>query len=518
MRYYTPLATLAMALTFAACSQEAIDEPVIDAPGNVHITLSAPFNSGQPLDATESRAPQSAGYTAEVDKKRELIESYYVVFTQTTGGTETIVRVVSEDDVRTAAGNGIESKRLDLELREGTYKVYAFANMPFVDTTADTDTDADELVLGPNTTLDLGEGESINASDLANASYLFPFIEEGKSYVPVESVDAVPMTSLSGQEINVTERANQTFGIEVVRMLGKVQFDFTNPTTTPLNIHGIKMSDLTANNSSTVLPKRDGATKLMNYYDFLYTGHNSGANSFIGTPISLPTGTTTASLEHDYTTPELLSLPADGGTESASFYVLESQAKDYPVGDPLHGTFVDNAFQLDFNIKPTTTFPEGDELRYAVTTPDNFTTIHRNDWIVIPVTIGEWVMRLVALSYPPIGGYPEAKVDADNTGNFHVAFSSPGDISFMPAIHKYYSTTEYFYLNDPVRIVSRTLEIGSDTPAGFFTKEPTFDPTSGEYIATLGGVKGSALLTLTVRFTTTAGEKEIKSKIVVEHI
>lgn len=502
MRYYTPFATLALALTLAACSQDAIDEPTPEAPGNVHITLSAPFN------APEHRAPTSAGYTADVDEKRELIESYYVIFTQETSpGVEKIVRVVSEDDV-TAEGDGIESKRLDLELREGTYKVYAFANMPFYDAViTDDDPAKDHLDLGPNTTLNLGEGQTFNPNDLKDASYLFPFIEEGKSFVPVESVDAVPMTSINGQTINVTERVSQTFGIEVVRMLGKVQFDFRNPTDTDLKINRIKMSDLTVNNSST---DRDGATKLMNYIG-TYADHDA----FLAKDIELPTGASTAPLNINYTGSPL-ALPSNPSITISnpaqvwkSFYVLESKAREE----------LDKSFQLDFDIDEETPKGLGDNIRYAITTPDNFTTIHRNDWIVIPVTIGEWVMSLTAFSYPPIGGYPEARVDADKTGNFHVTFSTPGDISFYPVIHKYYSTTDYFYLNDPSRIVTVTPEV--DDPSGIFTTTPALDLSSGEILATLSGTKGVATITLTVTFKKTLSSETpetLISKIVVERI
>lgn len=503
MRYFTTLVTLALALSFAACSQDAVEEAVPEAPGNVHITLSAPFN------APEHRAPTSAGYTADVDEKRELIESYYVIFTQETSpGVEKIVRVVSEDDV-TAADEGIESKRLDLELREGTYKVYAFANIPF-----DYLNGTDKAAIKPGYNLTVGE----TMPDLSAATFLIPdgVMKSGetfkdKCFVPCEDVVMVPMTSINGQTINVTERVSQTFGIEVVRMLGKVQFDFRNPTDTELKINRIKMSNLTVNSSTS------GSLMLMNYLP-LYGDHAD----YLSKDIVLPGGTTTAAL--DYTgsaIPLAAHTTSDGdGTASASFYVLESKAKDYTSPDPLDGTFVDNAFNLDFDITPSAAGTYPDNIRYAITKPDNFTTIHRNDWIVIPVTIGEWVMDLTAFSYPPIGGYPSARVSADKSGNFHVAFATPGDISFYPVIHKYYSTTDYYYLNDPNRIVGTVTPVVDD-PSGIFTTTPALDPSSGEILATLSGTKGVATITLTVTFKKTLSpetQETLTSKIVVERI
>lgn len=536
MKYLSKLATLVLALTFAACSQEAVEEPVPEAEGNVHITLSAPFR------APETRAPQSAGYTAEVDKTRELIESYYVVFTQDKSGTETIVKVVEKADAK-VGDNGKESERLDIELRSGTYKVYAFANIPFSYLNG---TDKAASKPGYNLTVDKA------MPDLSNATFLIPdgVMKSGKTFkdkcfVPCEDVEMVPMTSINGQTINVTERTSQTFGIEVVRMLAKVQFDFRNPTSTDLKINRIKMSDLTVNNS-TVTPKRDGATMLMNYND-LYTGHNSGTNSFLNAPINRPAGFNTAQLNADYTSSPLALAPhvdtpsPKDGTATASFYVLESQAR----------AALDNSFELDFDITPSASGTYPDNIRYAITKPDNFTTIHRNDWIVIPVTIGEWVMSLTAFSYPPIGGYPSARVSADKSGNFHVTFATPGDISFYPVIHKYYSTTDDFYLNDPDRIVKRassdvldpsnpkdkpfiglatgapyislTVDPAWDAPTSILSTEPAIDPFTGSIETILNSKTGKTTLTLAVRFYTVlpadpAKTETLISKIVIERI
>lgn len=528
MRYFTTLVTLALALSFAACSQDAVEEAVPEAPGNVHITLSAPFN------APESRAPQSAGYTAEVDKTRELIESYYVVFTQTVSGTEKIVKVIEKADAK-VGDNGIESERLDLELRTGTYKVYAFANIPFSYLNG-----TDKAASKPG--YNLTEGQLM--PDLSNVTYLLTddiLTEDaktagkhaaGRSYFPVNDIARIPMTSINGQEIHVTERTSQKFGIEVVRMLGKVEFQFRNTSPNDLVIKGIKMSDLTINNNSTTPGKeRDGAEYLMNRVG-LYDDHDD----FLGTTLELPLYTKTAPLDVNYTVSPLSPIPlaATSGTATASFYVLESQAR----------AALDDSFELDFTIDKAAASGTDDLVRFAITKPDNFTTIHRNDWIVIPISVGEWVMRLEAFSYPPIGGYPEAKVDADNSGNFHVTFSSPGDISFYPVIHKYYSTTDYFYLNDPVRIMKRgsesldssveptdayftSLDPGEpyvvlqvDDPSGIFTTAPSYDPASGEILAVLNDTKAKATITLAVRFYKDAPPTNvgtIVSKIVVEH-
>lgn len=512
MKKYTLLSALALALGFTACSHYDVDEEFPQAQGNVHITLSAPFNQ------IESRGPQSAEYTkADVLEDKELIETYYVVFTNKETGK--IVHV----EKKSIGTTGVESTQIDLDLRPGEYKVYAFANIPFSYLDG-TDASPDSKKPGYNLTVD-----KTMPTDLTTASYLIPdeVMKSGKSFmgkcfVPVEDVEMVPMTGKAeGQAITVTERANQTFGIEVVRMLGKVQFDFRNPTNADLKINGIKMSDLTVNDSKAEDPnKRDGATLLMNYLD-LYTGHSG----FLTTPINRPDGIKTRTLFAHYETP--LDLPKDS-TQSVSFYVLESKAKDYPseTTDSTHifdKTFIDNTFDLDFDLDTDPSSGLGDSIRYAITKPNNFTTIHRNDWIVIPVVINEWVLRLEALSYPPIGGYPEAKVDADNSGNFHVTFSSPGDIALSPVIHKFYSPSDYFYLNDPTRVVSYTLEPKPAWNAtnSILASEPKLDHITGQIITTLNDKKGAVELTLTVTFKSSldpVATKTMTSQILIAHI
>lgn len=441
---------LGCALIFSACaSEENVEETV----PNVQFVISAPFN------APASRAANEGAYVAEATSN-ELIKSYAVAVTLQ--GSNKIVAFVTKDDLA-----GVESDPVDLQLRPGNYTVYGFANIPA--------SDLAKLGIEKNGTI---------PSTLGDARTLMPgYGEQALFTVDDIKTQGIPMTSINGQNVTVTERVNQTFGIEVRRMMAKLQFDFRNPTSKELKLSGIKVSDLTLNKKTPtdVLPFR-----LMNYEEPRST-------------VDLPSDVVTASPIHAFM--ETLSAKYDARKDadgkfkavpqhSETFYVLESAA-------PTTGANA-NSFVLDFDITDGSS-TLGDNMRYALTSPDALTLIHRNDWIIIPITIGEWVMDITALSFPPIGGYPDAKVTSDQENVFNIKFSAPGDIAFYPTIHKYYSASDFFYLNDPSRIVDPPTITVSD-PSNIFSAAPTTLGSAGEYTATLSGNSGTATVTILTDF------------------
>lgn len=466
---------LGCALIFSACaSEENVEETV----PNVQFVISAPFN------APASRAANEGAYvTEDTPNELELIKSYAVAVTLQ--GSSKIVAFVTKDGL-----DGVESDPVDLQLRPGNYTVYGFANIP-----------TDYLA-----SLGIKKENGIIPAGLGSVRTLMPgYGEQALFTVDDIKTQGIPMTSINGQNVTVTERVNQTFGIEVRRMMAKLQFDFRNPTSKELKLSGIKVSDLTLNKKTPtdVLPFR-----LMNYEEPRST-------------VDLPSDVVTASPIHAFM--ETLSAKYDAGKDadgkfkavpqhSETFYVLESAA-------PTTGANA-NSFVLDFDITDGSS-TLGDNMRYALTSPNALTLIHRNDWIIIPITIGEWVMDITALSFPPIGGYPDAKVTSDQENVFNIKFSAPGDIAFYPTIHKYYSASDFFYLNDPSRI-DGTPTITVSDPSNIFSAAPTTLGSAGEYTATLSGNSGTATVTITTQFypnyPSLTPVKEFKSIIYVEKI
>lgn len=501
LRYFTaglPLAVLLM----QGCANEDV---VAESHNSVQFVISAPYAS------TSTRAV-TVNEGAYVDKATpaELMKKYAVAVTLP--GSNKIVAFAKKDGFTT----GVESDVVDMELRAGQYKVYGFAN---IDSTA-------------LAALGIKEGGTI-PPDLDKLRTFMPGLStdadkpfQGPTLVPAsmlgttEDFPAIPMTSIAGQDVTVTERVNQTFGIEVRRMMAKLQFDFRNPTPNDVYVHGISVGDMTLNKFTA--PESPGTPEK----PFLLMNPEEDRTP-VGDDLTkvFPADLQKATLTHNYGSAPLkldkdydyahcklssgLFNPDVAPSGSAVFYVLESAAHTDGVNA--------NTFQLDFNMTNTSdgSSPLGDNMRYALTTADDtkpgaFTLIHRNDWIVIPITIGEWVMDLTAFSYPPIGGYPDAKVASDGENVFHVKFSAPGDIAFYPTIHKYYSAADFFYLNDPNRIKSGTTSITVDDPSHIFSIAPSVLGSAGEYTATLSGTKGKATITVKTTFYPNYPDKSVE--------
>lgn len=449
------------ALLLSACVSEenAVDET---AP-NVQFVISAPFNS------STSRAANDGAYVAEASSD-ELINSYVVAVT--VQGSSDIVGYVAVDGL-----DGVEESVVDLELRPGNYTVYGFANI--------TPTELATLGIkeGGSIPTDLGSLRTCISSSAFSGTNLVHTSQLGTAAFP-----AIPMTSVAGMDVTVTERVNQTFGIEVRRMLAKLQFDFRNPTAKDIELQSIAISNMTQNIAT---PSGTDPILLMNYEEGRST-------------IDLPTDVVYKKLSHSYgTSPVQLTKGFTGtvsdGTapqHSEVFYVLESAADAEA-----------NAFQLDFELDEVPSPGLPDKMRYALTDPNTLTLIHRNDWIVIPVTLGDWVMELQAMSYPPIGGYPDAKVtyDPDRANLFSVTFAAPGVVGFYPMIHKYYEPSDFFYLNDPTRIVSGSSTVSVEDPSGIFEGSGAVDDpkvewgSAGELTGVLTGTPGKATITINTK-------------------
>lgn len=420
------------------------------------VKVSFKLNATDP--AKQSRA-NTGQYVAAVEPW-ELIHSYRVVITDNAG------KIVALTD-KTLDGS-TEYDPVDIELRRGTYKAYGFANIDFTYLS------------------DLGITMGATMPNLDDIRY---FVEgygaqyfNGETLLPMSvlqnSGKYIPMTSVNGQEVTVTDRVNQTFGIEVRRLFAKIEFAFTNSTTQDLQLNSLSVSNLTINKNNTP------AIFLMNHEDQ-------------GTDLCyLPETFEQATQKHVFATPLALETGADKAAKTECFYVLESKADANT-----------NSFMLNFNITPkasTATYADSD--RYALTNPETLTLIHRNDWIKIPITIGDWLMDLDVYCYPPIGGYPEAEVEKTSETEFHTTFLSPGEIAIDANFHKFYDEATKFYLTDFDRIVGTpSIVIGGNT--AIFDKQPTL--RSGEITARLNNTAGTAYVDLTTTFYPDAANKSV---------
>lgn len=465
LKYTCITFTLLAMLLLAGCTER--EDSLPQGSGVVSLSLhAAPANTGAYVDDL-------------LDSER--IHWYRVVITSVSD--RTIIRCI--DKVLMPAQ---EADRMDeIVLGAGSYNVYAFANISF--------SYLNSLGIAENgqvpadiTTLRYSVPDCFGAAPDAD-DHLQGALVDVSSFAAAGK--CVPMTGLAPQRIEVTSRINQTFNIEVRRLFAKLEFVFTNTTEQNLQVNSIAVSDMTTNGTG-------GSVLLMNYEE---------NRNYLNLPYDLQPAT----LSHTFASPSAVN--ASGAPVSHSFYVLESRSSR-----------VTNAFDLSFGVTPLGTSPSGtaaDDMRYALTDPSALTLIHRNDWIVVPITFSRWQMRLEARSYPPIGGYAEAEIDEAGSDEFVVAFRGGGDFVIRPFIRKYYDGSAWFGIDDPTKIVGSPEIIVEDGVSALFINQPALAST-GEIVGKMGVFPGrSACVTIRVKVIETSSPlvtKTLSRKIYITQL
>lgn len=340
-RYIYPYAAaLLTGMVAVSCASESAEAPDNGLPAPVGISITA-----APLGVS-TRGFADEELTEEPASSSELINNWIVFFTQ--GG-----EVISFEEG--GSTTGVWNDRVQTELPRGRYTVLAFANM-----------------------------DNAKLKDLFKEGKRLP--EDWQNLMNDEkNEDNRPLIPMSGyREINVTQTVNETFSIEVVRMLAKVQFAFKNESQTRVSIEKIEFQ-----------PVYDGDI-------YLFPGDNRFVEGEYPNPQNYGMRTIAPAL----------SLPNFNDTARSTFYIKESAAK---------GNHPTDHFHIGISLKRGD--GETENATYALAS-DELQTILRNDYVLFPVVISDYIPRLEVYDYPPIGGYP---VQVESNGNeFYATFSSSG--------------------------------------------------------------------------------------------
>ncbi|MBQ0048963.1 MAG: hypothetical protein KBT12_01800 [Bacteroidales bacterium] len=442
------LLAICLLLLLGACADDTLDEQTgaeTTAQGACRVALKlATRADGQPKDAVSDV---------------ELMQNYRVIITDVNGK---IVRSI--DGVCTPAA---ELDPVETSLNIGTYYAYGFAN----------------LSKGYLDGLGLTEGKNIS-DNLSAIRFFMPAPFSSTQLLSADKLsEGIPMTS--AKQMVKVEGPNQTFGIEVRRLMAKLEFEFSNPTPYNMQIASQSINNMTVNASDT-----EGSILLMNYQ----TPNNT---------LDLAPNAVKATLKNEYQQPVLLKAGAKG--VKRVFYVLESEADN-----------ITRSFMLNFDVR-SAAHPADEDFRYALTNPEVLPRIHRNDWIHIPISLGEWQMRLEARSYPPIGGYPEAEFDQTESNEFVVIFDGGGECSIRPFIRQYGDPTGWFGLDSQTRISGEPV-ITLDDPDHLFLSEPELDK-SGEIRGVLDIAPGTfACITLTADVFTSTPDTDTPAERVTKRL
>lgn len=221
----------------------------------------------------------------------------------------------------------------------------------------------------------------------------------------------IPMTGWHKAMLTYRTHNLRTFTVYALRMLSKLQFDFTNALGQKVKINSIEVDRLTDDATATngnVKPFPHPATPL-GPTDLTVTVKPS----LLATATQSPkTFTVDSEIE-------------SGHKASCSFYVNET---DVP----------NNVFH-QFTLKLNLTLADGttQQVRYALVGNESneWNYIARNDWRIIPIRLQDYKLELVPQDFPPIGVLPAA-VKSENDV-FTCIFHASGDFHLKPQLVQY---------------------------------------------------------------------------------
>ena len=352
-------ALILMVLAFmTACSTDSADPIQGDSGGvnrgdkiTVHMTLSTASSSG-------TRA--SLSWENGVDS--ENMKSWVVAFVK----YNKVVSFAENNNV--SDGNRIKDEVTitDLPKEVATYQVYSFANLTSTELGifkgADVDFDNKKWKMN-------GNGFNVNDPDCKG----------------------IPMSNKQEVTINASGKPSIT-ELWVVRMLAKITLKFKNPSSTPLEINDITLSDVTSNPSADV--NTEGNIMLLpKHLDASGTSGTTGSSNLTGADKDKVTCTPNLveqAATENYTYKLTKTIPAKVDkyeTENEiSFYVNESAAGN-----------TSKYFIINLNTSAGVK-------RYALF--QDWTTIARNDHHILPISLDDYKLKFDVQSFSAIGLYP----------------------------------------------------------------------------------------------------------------
>lgn len=344
------LLVLTMLATFTACSPD--DSSMSDNSDGgskngytIHLKLSTSAAGSIGQAAPHSRALNPDW---ESGSDAENMKSWFVVLTQ--GGN--VVQTIEKTQVD--AQHAKEDEVILENVAPGIYQVYSFANI-------------DKTQLGT-----LTSGSDV---DFKNMKYKM----NGNGFDA--TISGIPMSNEQTLTVNRDGTTDKN-KLWVVRMLAKVTLQFRNPSSTPLEINDITISDITKNSKDNadaenimLLPKHSDAS--------------SGADKDEVTCIPNLVGQA-ATQNYTYTLPSAKTIPSKTDAYTSeneiSFYVNESAAGN-----------TSKYFIINLNTSAGVK-------RYALF--KDWTTIARNDHHILPISLDDYKLKFDVQSFTAIGLYP----------------------------------------------------------------------------------------------------------------
>lgn len=336
------LLVLTMLATFTACSPD--DSSMSDNSDGgskngytIHLKLSTSASGSIGQAAPHSRT-LTPGWESGSDA--ENMKSWFVVLTQ----GDKVVQTIEKTQVD--AQHAKEDEVTLENVAPDTYQIYSFANI-------------DKTQLGK-----LTNGLTV---DFKNMKYKM----NGNGFNA--TISGIPMSNEQTLTVNRDGTTDKT-NLWVVRMLAKVTLRFKNPSSTPLEINDITISDITKNSKDNA-----DADNIM-----LLPKHSDADNDQVTCSPNLVGQAATDN--YTYKLSPAVTIPAGTTDKEISFYVNESAAGN-----------TSKYFIINLNTSAGVK-------RYALF--KDWTTIARNDHHILPIKLDDYKLKFDVKSFTAIGLYP----------------------------------------------------------------------------------------------------------------
>ncbi|MBO4786480.1 MAG: FimB/Mfa2 family fimbrial subunit, partial [Prevotella sp.] len=360
---------LATVLGLSACSSEDNINQVPEGMVQVQVRLSSRYPG----------ATRATGDWLSPTDSKEKIHEFWVAFVN----SDNIVEEIAHGDAL-----GAEEHAFRFTLPPGAYRAFAFANLP------------EEA---PFSSLNIVKGEVM--PDMTDVT--LPTTNGWDKNIPMTG-------KTGGQAVTVVEAENQSFEVELIRTMAKLEITFINNSQQQIDIIGYEVFPLTETDVSIQepatpedIPNRDTVSYKVEFRE---------------SPITLN------AWNPDEPTVE---------PDSKTFFLYVNETNST-------ATATKNQYSIRILVKRHRA--DGDagveEMRYGFTvnsqtsgsawktgTTNGFDYIRRNDWIKIPIMLTDWTFRIEALPFPPIAGFQARVLSADALS---IAFNSGGYIFLRP--------------------------------------------------------------------------------------
>lgn len=438
----------------AACSagDEATSSPgQADAENRVGVTLRLSALSSQTSPSSRSSLTRAADTDA---LPGEMMKSWFVVVVQ----NGTIEKIITSD-LKSLGVSEVEKDQVFVELNTGKTTFYSFANIK-----------PSEIGLDVNSSVgqSLPAGFDEKTYQMDGNSKLFRLLMEP------DFQNGYPMSNK--QVVNITTTNQQVISLEVIRMVAKVQLSITNATDHAINLKTITLSDVTLNGDQNIklLPNVDSNNQLQ--------GVNLANSVKKGTITLTPAENDGITIEARF-------------SQTACFYMNESLVDK--------GTDDGNRyFILSLTTEDAGTGAITNH-RYAML---SWNEIRRNDYLKIPITLEDYLIRWKVEAFSPIGVLPKVTDDGENLsldfgyyGEFHI---KPEVIKLSRTSSQTLSVSEWQMGTEAAGSDGWTLQ--EQNPQGadgvsIFDGSPAWVPSAYRLEGEMGNRTGSAIYTMKIK-------------------